>query len=209
MAKLRARRAAEGHLACANRPSCERLQEFKPVPVRILAIEPAHAGELGIEAHRVPGVAQPAGPGVQPGYEQARMGFAGRPEVLLDAEVNFDVMAPEPTTAACSQARRLLDFLQSKYATVEVAECWLASLGAGQLNMVDQGTRPIYLDIEIIAAPDGTAWRRRRLARDNQLALDAGVLGPGRRGLLPRGVVLASPLATIRTPAQIRAAPVS
>jgi hypothetical protein len=78
----------------------KRLKELKPVAVRVLTVEAAHAGELVIEAHRVPGVPQSARPGVDPGHQQAGMRLAGGPEVFLDAEVEFDAVAAEPAPAA-------------------------------------------------------------------------------------------------------------
>jgi hypothetical protein len=98
------------------------LKKFEPVTVRILAVEAPHPWELVIEPHRVPGVPQSVRPGIQSGYQQARMGFARGPEVLLDANMEFYVVAFEPATAACGQYWRFLDFVQSKDTDVELAE---------------------------------------------------------------------------------------
>jgi hypothetical protein len=110
--------------------------------VRVLAVEAAHAGELVIEAHRMPGVPQPACPAVDPGHQEAGMRPARGPEVFLDAEVQLDAVAAEPAPAARGQARRLLYLVQPQHAAVELAERRLAARRAGQLHMVDHGVLP-------------------------------------------------------------------
>jgi hypothetical protein len=52
-------------LTSARSAVVSRLEEFKPVAVRVLAVEAAHPGEVVVEEGRSAGGAKPARPGVQ------------------------------------------------------------------------------------------------------------------------------------------------
>src|SRR5262249_17827964 len=120
-------------------------KELKPVPVRVLAVEPAHPGEPVIEEHWVSGVTQPPGPGAEPGHEQAGMRPARGPEVLLHAEVELHTVTSEPAAAARGQRGRFRDLVQPEHVAVELAERWLAARRAGQLHVVDHPASPSLL----------------------------------------------------------------
>jgi hypothetical protein len=67
-------------------------EELEAVAVGVLAVEAAQAGEVVVVGHRVAGRAQPGSPGVEVLDQQAGVRFAGRAEVLLDAEVKLDAV---------------------------------------------------------------------------------------------------------------------
>src|SRR5215472_887955 len=121
------------------------LEELKPVPVRVVAVEAAHSGQFAVEVHRVPRVPEPARPGIKPGHQQPRMRFARGPEILLNAEVEFYAMAAEPAPAARRQAGWFVELVEPEHAAVEFAQCWLGARRAGQLHVVDHRAPPFSL----------------------------------------------------------------
>jgi hypothetical protein len=62
-------------------------EEFQPVAVRVLGINPAHPREPIIEQNGSTRAAKPVSPGVQIVDQQARMCLASRTEVVLHAQV--------------------------------------------------------------------------------------------------------------------------
>jgi hypothetical protein len=56
----------------------------------VLAVEPAHAGELVVKRDRVTGRLQPRSPGIDVVNQQAGMCVARGPEVRLDPQMQLD-----------------------------------------------------------------------------------------------------------------------
>jgi hypothetical protein len=72
-------------------------------------------------------------------YEEGRVGFACREEVVLHAKVEEGARALEPTTPTRDECSRFCDFCQAKEAAVEVAGLVLLAWGDGQLDMIEAG----------------------------------------------------------------------
>jgi hypothetical protein len=122
--------------------TADRLEEFEPVAVRVGRVEPAHAGELVVETDGIPGGGQPAGPLVDASNEQTGVRLAGRPEVGLHAEVQFDAVTAEPAAALAGQRRRLVDLGQAEHPGIERARAVLGPGRARQQHVMDHGQPP-------------------------------------------------------------------
>src|ERR1700733_9822620 len=99
--------------ASAGSPLVKGLEEFQPIAMRVLTVEAAHPREIFVEENGGACSAKPVGPGVQVMDQQARMILAGGAEVVLHAEVQFDVMAAEPAATAGRERGRLGHFLEA------------------------------------------------------------------------------------------------
>ena len=124
-------------------------EEFQPVAVRVLGVEPAHPREVVVEPDRSARGAQPVSPGIQMADQHARMRLAGRAEVLLHAQVQLDAVAAEPAAAAGREHGRLRYLTEVQDAAIKVTQRVLAAGRAGQLNVMDHRDPRIYLDIKI------------------------------------------------------------
>jgi len=70
-------------------------------------------------------------------HEQPRVRLPGRPEILLDAQVQLDPMTTEPAAPAGGQGGRLRDLGQPEHAVIEGTQPVFASRRAGQLDMMN------------------------------------------------------------------------
>ncbi|HYZ57417.1 MAG TPA: hypothetical protein VE733_28495 [Streptosporangiaceae bacterium] len=74
--------------------------------------------------------------------QQTRMSLAGRAEVVLHTEMQFDAIPAEPAATAGCERRRLSDFLEAKHPAIETTERILTGGRAGQLHVMDHATLP-------------------------------------------------------------------
>src|SRR6185295_19456175 len=70
-------------------------------------------------------------------YEEGRMSLPGRPEILLDAEMQVQGPADEPDSAAFRQMLGLGDLRQTEHTAIERAGLALLPGGHGELNVVE------------------------------------------------------------------------
>ncbi|GAB3756208.1 hypothetical protein GCM10028864_38050 [Microlunatus parietis] len=109
--------------------------------MRVVGVEPAEAGQLVVDPDRATGRRQPLRERVQIPDPDRRVGLAGRPEVVLDAEVQFVAGAAEPAAAAGGERGRLRDLGQAEQVGVVRAGGGLGVGRAGEQDVVQHDHR--------------------------------------------------------------------
>ena len=123
----------------AQSPSVLRLQELQPVAERVRCVEAVMPRELPIPGHLDSGRCQRLRELAQVAHEDAGMRLAGCRELLLDTEVDLDSPAPEPTSTARSQGRRLLQLERCPGRRPRTRGALLATGGIASLDVVQLG----------------------------------------------------------------------
>ena len=112
------------------------LDEFDPVAHRIGNVE-APVWDGVIPDRRMAGLCQVVGNAVEIDDGQGRMRLPGRAKVILDAEVQLDVSAPQPKTAPTGEGRRLRPFLHAEKIDIEPPAQIFCSPRNGKLHVIN------------------------------------------------------------------------
>jgi len=119
-----------------------------------MRIHTAEAGKVGVPADVLAGIDQSANNVIKIGDHDARVPLVGWPEVVFDAEVQFDAACAEPRATACREDGRLVDLAHAEDADEEVTSRLLLSSRHCQLHVV----KPIEghaIDLASSEAPAG------------------------------------------------------
>ncbi len=116
---------------------CRDFNKFEPVSPRIFRVEPARSGKVIIvDDLHTPG-AQRFAQFVQVEHREGRMRFPGGPKIPFHSDVQLLRTALEPAASTRTQDRRLLDLLHPQDRAIEISRRRFASLGRGDLNVID------------------------------------------------------------------------
>jgi hypothetical protein len=95
------------------------LQELEAVCEGVVGVDASEAREVGIPGDRLPGGGEAGDDLVEVVDKDARVGLAGGPELVVDAEVQLDAAGAKPGAAARRQGRGLRDLNHAQDADVE------------------------------------------------------------------------------------------
>jgi hypothetical protein len=97
------------------------LEEFQPVAEWIVCVNAPEAGEARVPPDVLARSDQSVHHVVEIGDQNAGMTFAGRSEIVVDSEMQFDGTGAEPRSAARREGRWLIDLDHAEHAGEEIS----------------------------------------------------------------------------------------
>jgi hypothetical protein len=138
-----------------NRRPLDRLQKFEPIAERVVRIHTAKARKVRVPTDGLPSSGQPRHHLIEVRHDHTRMAFAGRPEIIFHAEVQFDIAGPEPGASAGCKHGRLGNLSHPEYVDEKSARNRFLTRRHGQLHVM-KAVKGHTRSLVVALMPDST-----------------------------------------------------